>query len=265
MDKGILLKEIGLTKYECDAYLALLKYDDAEANLIYKEAKVPFGKIYQVLESLSNKGFIEMRSTRPKRYKALNPKKALEEYYKNKQSWWQKKMSSLADTVGSLINEFSTVKIQKKKEYISWTTEVTKEKIMETNNFIYYNPKKSALIIPHENNLINASQIFLDIKESKNKETILKTIMTKKSLDLLLKTEPRFLGLIKTGKIKIRIAKELNSYFGIIDEDIVVLLNAHPEHKEKLMSVVTVWNKEFAKNLEKSFSEIWNSSEEPKI
>jgi DNA-binding MarR family transcriptional regulator len=56
------LKEIGLTEYECMAYLALVKYGELTAGQVSENTSIPYSKVYTVLDSLEKKGWIEIRS-----------------------------------------------------------------------------------------------------------------------------------------------------------------------------------------------------------
>ena len=84
MDKRKLLRELGLTKYETDAYLNILERGIAEASTINEEAKIPFGKIYETLNTLASKGLIEIQNTRPKKYKAKKPVLSFDNRFKAK-------------------------------------------------------------------------------------------------------------------------------------------------------------------------------------
>ncbi|MEA2075214.1 MAG: helix-turn-helix domain-containing protein [Euryarchaeota archaeon] len=68
-----MLKEFGLSNYETEAYLKIVELGIAEAGTICKETKIPFGRVYQELNSLASKGLIEVQNTRPKRYTARKP------------------------------------------------------------------------------------------------------------------------------------------------------------------------------------------------
>ncbi|GAH94321.1 unnamed protein product, partial [marine sediment metagenome] len=41
------LRELGLDTYETEAYLKIIELGIAEASVICKETKVPFGRVYQ--------------------------------------------------------------------------------------------------------------------------------------------------------------------------------------------------------------------------
>ena len=60
-----ILRELGLNAYEVDAYVVLLDCGQMTAMEISREAKVPYSKIYEVLNSLKVKGWIKIRCGRP--------------------------------------------------------------------------------------------------------------------------------------------------------------------------------------------------------
>ncbi|MCW4010893.1 MAG: hypothetical protein NWF05_09790 [Candidatus Bathyarchaeota archaeon] len=70
------LREMGLNAYEIDAYLALLENGQLTAMEISSEAKVPYSKIYEVLNSLKEKGWIKSSETRPFKYYPVPPLEA---------------------------------------------------------------------------------------------------------------------------------------------------------------------------------------------
>ena len=52
------LKKLGLTGYEAKVYLSLVKIGKSKAKDICNDSKVPYGKIYDVLNSLVNKKIV---------------------------------------------------------------------------------------------------------------------------------------------------------------------------------------------------------------
>lgn len=73
-----------MTAYEAVAYLSLLKFGVSGANSICKDADVPYGKIYTVLESLAGKGFVEIQVSRPKKFRAVDPEIALNSFFEKR-------------------------------------------------------------------------------------------------------------------------------------------------------------------------------------
>jgi sugar-specific transcriptional regulator TrmB len=67
---------MGLNAYEIDAYTVLLEGGQMTAMEISLEASVPYSKIYEVLNSLKEKGWIKSSETRPFKYYPVPPLEA---------------------------------------------------------------------------------------------------------------------------------------------------------------------------------------------
>jgi len=85
------LRDMGLNAYETDAYIALLEGGEMTAMEISRETHVPYSKIYEVLNSLKEKGWVKSSESRPFKYYPVPPLEAtvftklrLEDKY---QSW----------------------------------------------------------------------------------------------------------------------------------------------------------------------------------
>ena len=72
------LKQIGLNLYERKLWAALLSRGSATAGELSSLAKVPHSRTYDVLESLAEKGFVVIQTTKPLKYVAIDPTEALE-------------------------------------------------------------------------------------------------------------------------------------------------------------------------------------------
>lgn len=72
-----MLKAIGLNSYERKLWAALLSRGTGTAGELSELAKVPRSRTYDVLESLAEKGFVMVQTTKPLRYVAIEPEEAL--------------------------------------------------------------------------------------------------------------------------------------------------------------------------------------------
>lgn len=68
-----LLQEIGLNKYEAEAYYTLLAEGPLTGYELGKRSQVPLSRSYDVLERLSQKGLALAQPGEPARYQALEP------------------------------------------------------------------------------------------------------------------------------------------------------------------------------------------------
>ena len=77
-DAKKVLHEIGLTEYETKAYLILLQRGVMTASHVSEFGGIPYSKVYETLNSLDHKGWIEVERGRPSRYFPKAPSEALE-------------------------------------------------------------------------------------------------------------------------------------------------------------------------------------------
>jgi sugar-specific transcriptional regulator TrmB len=70
------LHEMGLNAYEIDTYIALLEGGKMTAMKVSGKAQVPYSKIYEVLNSLKEKGWIKSGEKRPTKYFPVPPLEA---------------------------------------------------------------------------------------------------------------------------------------------------------------------------------------------
>ena len=78
MDENItVLKGMGLTMYEAEAYVTLTSLISSNATEIAEKSGIPRSKIYDVLKKLHEKNFIEVEDGRPLTYNAKSPVEVL--------------------------------------------------------------------------------------------------------------------------------------------------------------------------------------------
>ncbi len=70
------LREMGLNAYEIDSYLVLLNGGQMTAMEVSEQASVPYSKMYEVLNSLKEKGWIKSTESRPFKYYPVPPLEA---------------------------------------------------------------------------------------------------------------------------------------------------------------------------------------------
>ncbi|MCS7094884.1 MAG: hypothetical protein NZ988_03630 [Thaumarchaeota archaeon] len=67
------LKRLGLTDYEIRAYIGLLELGSATATELSTRAGVPISRVYGVINSLAELGWVIVESGRPSRYRPQDP------------------------------------------------------------------------------------------------------------------------------------------------------------------------------------------------
>ncbi len=97
------LRQIGLNLYERKLWVALLSRGTSSAGELSKLAKVPHSRTYDVLESLADKGFVMIQTTKPIKYVAIEPAESLERAKKHLREETDIKVSRINQLQGSNI------------------------------------------------------------------------------------------------------------------------------------------------------------------
>lgn len=113
-DYALYLHEMGLTEYETGAYLALLQQGEATAKEISEVSNIPQSRVYEVLEKLENKGFVTIQMGRPKKYGAIEPNLAVEQYSNFKRNELNQTISKIESIGDKFVEELNSNKFQYK-------------------------------------------------------------------------------------------------------------------------------------------------------
>ena len=73
------LEKLELTENEAKAYVGLVSLKEATAREIHEVTNVPRAKIYEILDTLAKKGYLEVRQGSPTYFRAVDPKEVIEE------------------------------------------------------------------------------------------------------------------------------------------------------------------------------------------
>jgi len=77
------LLELGLNKYEARVYLTLIGEGISTAKNISDITGIPYGKVYEIINSLAKKGFTVILPSKPMKCQAISPKEAIVTAKKN--------------------------------------------------------------------------------------------------------------------------------------------------------------------------------------
>lgn len=108
------LHEMGLSEYETAAYLALLQQGQGTAKEIANASDIPQSRVYDILEKLERKGFVTIQMGRPKRYGAIEPDLAVEQYLNYKRNEFDTSISKIENIGERFVKELESNQFQYK-------------------------------------------------------------------------------------------------------------------------------------------------------
>lgn len=101
------LQQLGLNAYEARSYLVLLGHSRFKALELAPRAHVPRQKIYEVLDSLVEKGFARVVQDRTKLFSAIEPNLAIPAYLARRRQLAEQELTDKARSATSLMEDLS--------------------------------------------------------------------------------------------------------------------------------------------------------------
>ena len=104
------LKTIGLNLYERKLWVALLAKGVATAGELSSVASVPRSRSYDVLQTLADKGFVVVQTSKPLKYVAMSPKEALDKAKEKLREYYELNIERISRLQSSkIINELDLI------------------------------------------------------------------------------------------------------------------------------------------------------------
>ena len=101
------LQQLGLNAYEARSYLVLVGHPRFKALELAARAHVPRQKIYEVLDSLVEKGFAQVVQEKTKLFSAVEPNLAIPSYLAHRGQTLQHELTEQSRLGGSLIEDLT--------------------------------------------------------------------------------------------------------------------------------------------------------------
>jgi len=101
------LQQLGLNAYEARSYLVLVGHPRFKALELAARAHVPRQKIYEVLDSLVEKGFAQVVQEKTKLFSAVEPTLAIPSYLSHRAGALQQELSDQSRLAGGLVDDLS--------------------------------------------------------------------------------------------------------------------------------------------------------------
>src|ERR1700742_3337220 len=102
------LQQIGLNAYEAPSYLVLVGHPRFKALELAARAQVPRQKIYEVLDSLVEKGFAQVIQEKTKLFSAVEPAIAIPSYLSRRAQVLQHELKDQARAAEGLVDDLAS-------------------------------------------------------------------------------------------------------------------------------------------------------------
>jgi sugar-specific transcriptional regulator TrmB len=135
------MMELGFTKYEAKAYVALLQNYPVTRYQISKKSGVPRSAIYDVIQKLENLGVVNVLSTKPEKYVPLPP----EEFLRMLERQYHQKLGDLRENLAKMNTDIEPEQLWNITGYRNLIEKAT-EMIQITKKEIYLSAWNSEIL-----------------------------------------------------------------------------------------------------------------------
>jgi sugar-specific transcriptional regulator TrmB len=277
-----LLLNLGLTKYEVEAYIYVYENGVVEASDISKEANIPYGKIYETLNKLESFGFLEVQYTRPKKYRTKNANLALDEYLQKKRQILDQEYGTYEYLSKQILNEMEEIDQNEKKETVFWRTAIGTEihdlylsSLKGAKEEIFFfspHTQHDLQYIEHEDNYhgheeeTSLNEIFTAIFKQITKENINIKILysgtheCKYFRDSFL---PMFGLNSDIHQLEIKASKKeiVTSPLLLIDNLITIFEIVDPTDNHSTLGITKIWDRKLTLKIKEKLEIIWENGE----
>ena len=120
-EPSMYLKELGLSEYEAGAYACLLRRGVSTAQEVSDGAGVPQPRVYDALDDLSEKGFVDIQPGRPKKFGPVDPDAAIERFCEFKQRQYDDELAHMHQLGEQLVEAVDDDAASTDQSEICWT------------------------------------------------------------------------------------------------------------------------------------------------
>lgn len=256
-----MLEQFGLSNYENKVYLSLLKLGIADARSISTHSDVPYGRIYDVLDSLKSTQIISEISGRPKKYTVIEPELAVNKLLNIK----KQEINKLEKQAELAIQELNREYEGKPENELVWKVAIGEQlyqtyfDLLQEARYEFYTYMELNDDSTHGLDYLDEyQQLFQRMTAKGVKIKLLLGVNSFDILEQLIEDIPTVMNMISNTEI--RYTDTFTYPFSIIDGEKVLLKVSNPADHNEMLAAVYLWQKSLAKILKPKFIELWENA-----
>jgi sugar-specific transcriptional regulator TrmB len=259
------LKGLGLSTYEASAYGTLLRLGIADASLVSQKASIPFGRVYDVLNTLVERGLLTLHEGRPKQYRAVQPRVAMSLLLAHRKRELDDHYAELTRLASDLEKRISP---KVKKDPSSFYSAAVGED--ESRAFLVEKLAEAAQSMdvslevqrytPRDDDLFSA--LLAAVERGVRTRILLRDADIPRILDSPLNEMLARTMLPHLGKtLHVRIVEGEQVPFAVVDGEKAIVGMKNPADPAVYFAAVYIWDPKFASELSERFESLWQRAD----
>jgi len=261
------LRDLGLSEYESRAYQSLLQTGPTTAKELSRASNVPMGRIYDVLNSLETQELVRSQSaSRPKKYVAVEPEKALERLLESKREELEEQITQYETITSELEAQLESAD---PVDEPFWTAALGPEEAVdllverlaaadERIIFVAATPTSRFELD------VVGERIADELETALGRGVAVSTLLHPTVVDTLPESVGRSYRryLQNEQDFEVRTSKDVTSTFTLLDRTEICIEVPHPLNPREAFALINLKDSAFAQSAEEEFQPRWEDSEE---
>lgn len=259
------LTDLGLSKYEADAYHALLTTGSATAKAISEQSDVPRGRIYDTLDKLESRGLVHAQGAgQPEKYIAVEPEIALDRLYDEKQREFEARLQQFEMIIDELRDDLDPA--TPAEETFTTTalgpaavTDLFVERLAAAETRIII----AGTALSHQFNSHRIGPRSIDeLLEALDRGVSVSVLIRPELLSRLPESaSDRYrTTLSEEDGITVRTSEQIRHTFAIIDMSETCIEVSHPLTADRTLAMINLKDRELAASIERAFEPQWEEA-----
>ena len=253
---------MGLTTYESRMWGALLNMGQADAQQLIHETAVPFGRVYDVLNSLIRKKIVEVQNTRPKIYRPRRTKEVIDRLIRIRKVELDNEMRKIEEAAELAKRQFEHLDRTLPKDEVFVSVALGDKEIQDLFRDLVESAEKEILMsLPHQDIPMCSPQLIDDavrwLVDRASDGVSVKVLISAPIPPLLEIPESE---LAKTeGRLQIRAYPGSLNHFKVFDRKYIVLEVAEPFEPNTRLVLIQLFSKKLAEHMSQIFTRCWRN------
>jgi HTH-type transcriptional regulator, sugar sensing transcriptional regulator len=263
-DLSPILKEMGLSTYESRVWETLLRRGQADAQTLTREADVPFGRIYEVLNALIRKRIVEVQNTRPKLYRPKRTKEVLDRLVDSRKREMQAELKRLEEAAERVKRQFEHIDRILPRDEIFVSVALGHQEIEDLGREAVYSAENEILVTKNPADVPPKLRSAFDenakLLAEKASHGIVVKIMFAESVPGPTKILGSMTEKTGNGMLQLRVFPGAINRFTVIDRRYVLYHVADPYEPEAGIALIKLFSKKLAEHMCQVFLNCWRNS-----
>ena len=267
MKESKTLTALGLSTYEADAYMALISKGMSNADEISKRAKIPYGRIYSVLNSLVGRDLVNVQNSRPKVFSPIEPKLALKRLLEAQKSFFDNEYSQLIHLAKEVEGSLNDIVPKKQDSSMFWTVAVEKGDVEQLNSQHFDEAQKEIAVfignaeLHYEEGKNKFLVLYEKLEEAAKRNVRIRILFGFRDLQslpaLLEDASGRGVEILPHNLDWFRFVESTAAPFEIFDGERVFVKVGNPVNQFEFIAAIAVWDPKLAHELTSKFTQLW--------